>query len=116
MDIFDFLKIAAGRKILDAYLEENKPKILENQCLSCHNHNKIVISAKGDVFLCSMYESDDTTLGNLHEKDFYEIWENRFNTPYFQNVTFLQQNVKTVNTLPCAVLAAWQVHTRNMVI
>ena len=100
VDIFDFLKIAAGRKILDAYLEENKPKILENQCLSCHNHNKIVISAKGDVFLCSMYESDDTTLGNLHEKDFYEIWENRFNTPYFQ-----KRDISTTKCKNCKYIA-----------
>ena len=83
-DIFDFLRIEGGREILDAYLEKNPPKSLKNQCLSCHNHNKIVISANGNVFLCSTYEAEDTNLGNLYEQDFYEIWDNRFNTPYFQ--------------------------------
>lgn len=98
--IFDFLKFEAGREILNKYLEENKPKIHENQCLSCHNHNKIVISANGDVFLCSMYESDDTTLGNLHEQDFYEIWENRFNTPYFQ-----KRDITTTKCKNCKYIA-----------
>ena len=52
--------------------------------MSCHNHNKIVISAQGNIFLCSMYEEESTKLGNLYEQNFYDIWNNRSNNPYFQ--------------------------------
>ena len=96
IDIYDLLKIDEGRKLLDAYLEKNPQKLNEEECLSCHNHNKIVISAKGDIFLCSTYESDDTTLGNLFETDFYEIWEKRLSNPYFQ-----KRNLSTVKCKDC---------------
>ena len=46
------------------------------------------------------YVSDDTTLGNLHEKDFYEIWENRFNTPYFQ-----KRDISTTKCKNCKYIA-----------
>ena len=96
VDIYDFLKLDEGRKILDEYLDKHPKKIHEETCLSCHNHNKLVISAKGDVFLCSTYESEDTTLGNLHESDFYEIWERRLSNPYFQ-----KRNLSTVKCKDC---------------
>lgn len=84
LTIFDFFKIPEGRAVLDNYINNNNVQIPENKCLTCHNHNKITISSEGNVFFCSMDESKEAILGNLREKDFYEIWENRFNIPYFQ--------------------------------
>ncbi|MBO7672783.1 radical SAM protein [bacterium] len=96
IDIHDLLKLAEGKKLLDEYLEKHPQKLHEDECLSCHNHNKIVISAKGDIFLCSTYESEDTCLGNLRKTDFYEIWENRLSNPYFQ-----KRDLSTVKCKDC---------------
>lgn len=83
-DLFDFLKIPRTRKIVDDYISKNKIPYNPNKCVTCHNHNKLTIDSKGNVLLCSMDESKDAILGNLREQNFYDIWENRFNTPYFQ--------------------------------
>ena len=96
IDIFDLLNLPEGRKYLDDYLEKYPQNLNEDVCLSCHNHNKIVISANGDIFLCSTYESEDTILGNLQKTDFYEIWEKRFLNPYFQ-----KRNLSTVKCNGC---------------
>lgn len=96
IDIYDLLQLDEGRKLLDDYLEKHPHKLSEDKCLSCHNHNKLVISAKGDVFLCSAFESDDTTLGNLYKTNFYEIWEKRLSNPYFQ-----KRNLSTVKCKDC---------------
>lgn len=96
VELFDLLKLNEGRKLLDKYLEKHPKKLHKEECLSCHNHNKIIISANGNVFLCSTYESDDTTLGNLYKTDFYEIWERRLSNPYFQ-----KRNLSTVKCKNC---------------
>lgn len=82
--ILDFLKYPLGRKILEDYIKTNNLRASQDKCLVCHHHNKITISSEGNIFLCSMDESNDAILGNLRKKNFYEIWENRYNNPYFQ--------------------------------
>ena len=96
VSIYDLLKLDEGRKLLNEYLKKHPQKLNKKVCLSCHNHNRIIISAKGDVFLCSKYESEDTNLGNLRESDFYEIWERRLSHPYFQ-----KRNLTTVKCKDC---------------
>ena len=85
LDFFDFVNNCYGRKLLDNYLTKViKNNTIVNKCLSCHNHNKFTIAANGDIFFCSADESNDAILGNLREHNFYDIWANRFNSPYFQ--------------------------------
>lgn len=96
IELYDLLRLDEGRKLLDEYLKKHPQKLHKEECLSCHNHNKIVISARGDVFLCSTYESEDTTLGNLYKTDFYDIWEKRLLNPYFQ-----KRNLSTVKCKDC---------------
>lgn len=82
--VYDFLRFPDGKLILDEYITKNDIQIPEYKCLACHRHNKITISSEGNVFFCSMDESNEAILGNLRKSDFYDIWENRYNIPYFQ--------------------------------
>ena len=85
LDFFDFVNNCYGRKLLDNYLTiANNSNTAINKCFSCHNHNKFTIAANGDIFFCSADESEEALLGNLRNSNFYDIWANRFNTPYFQ--------------------------------
>ncbi len=84
LTLFDFLKLPEGKILLDNYINNKDIQISQNKCLTCHHHDKLTISSEGNVFFCSMDESKDAILGNLREQNFYDIWENRFNTPYFQ--------------------------------
>lgn len=100
LTVMDFLRFPEGRILLDNYLANNDIKISTNKCLACHMHDKITISSQGNVFLCSMDESKKAILGNLREKSFYEIWENRFNTPYFQ-----KRDITTTKCKNCKYIA-----------
>lgn len=100
LSIFDFLNMPQGRALVERYIINNNMQIPQKKCLTCHNHNKITISSEGNVFFCSMDESKEAILGNLREKDFYEIWENRFNTPYFQKRDLTTSKCKNCKFIP----------------
>jgi len=85
---------------LDNYIQNQNITVSEGKCLACHRHNKLTVSSQGNVFLCSMDESKEATLGNLREKSFYEIWENRFNIPYFQ-----KRDITTTKCKDCKYIA-----------
>lgn len=84
LKMFDFLDFEAGKKLLDEYLENNPDQNPKNKC---HKDQKFMLSAKGDVYLCpnTMTENKEFCLGNLREKSFLNIWENRYNNVFFHN-------------------------------
>lgn len=98
--ILDFLNYPAGRTALKNYIIREKLQVSPNKCLSCHNHNKITISSDGKIFLCSMDESENAILGNLRKENFYDIWNNRFNTPYFQKRDMTTTKCKNCTYIP----------------
>ena len=100
LDIFDFLRYPEGRVVLENYIEDNNLQASQNKCLSCHNHNKMTISSEGKIFFCSMDESEEAILGSLRKNSFYEIWENRFNTPYFQKRDMTTTKCKNFKYIP----------------
>lgn len=100
LSLFDFLKTSDGQAIVEDYIKEtNYPVNLENKCLSCHRHERLTMSSEGDLFLCSFDDSEKAVLGNIREKDFMEIWEQRFENPYFQ-----ERNSKTIKCKNCKFL------------
>lgn len=80
--VCDFLNYEAGTKLLDKYIKTKSDKVVEN--LACHKHNRFVLNADGNIYLCTDTETEEFCLGNLKEKSFYEIWDNRFNNMFFQ--------------------------------
>jgi len=84
LKVFDFLDFEVGRTLMDEYLENNPDR---KQSPKCHKDQKFLISSKGDVYLCPnvMTETKEFCLGNLREKSFFSIWENRYNNVFFQN-------------------------------
>lgn len=100
LTIFDFLKISEGKSLLESYIENNQLKVSEKKCLSCNFHDKITISSGGNIFFCSRDDSDVAILGNIREKNFYDIWENRFNTPYFQKRDMTTTRCKKCKFIP----------------
>ena len=79
---YDFLNFETGKNLLDNYLKDKTGSCPEN-CM-CHNHDKITVSGDGKIYLCPQADKDELVLGNLKEKTFFEIWENRFNNIFFQ--------------------------------
>ena len=91
VNIYDYLGTEEGRDLLDKYLTSNK--IERNRCYTCHNHNRATISSVGNVFLCSMDETQNAIIGNIRKQNFLDIWNNRFASPYFQP--------RTLETIKC---------------
>lgn len=87
---YDFLNYEAGKQLLDQLLTSKKTAVPDD--LMCHRHGKICINARGEVYLCSNSEKDELCLGNLKEKSFYEIWENRFSNVFF-NPRCIKDNI-----------------------
>lgn len=103
LNIFDFLKNDYGRDLVDEFLLKNPDRVRLKRCLACHNHNKLTIASNGNVYLCSMDESEETILGNIREKNLVEIWENRYLNPYFQ-----ERNIETIACKNCKYIALCQ--------
>lgn len=100
LDIFDYLKIPEGRNFLEDYMKNNKIKYSQNTCFSCHNNDRLTMDAKGNIFLCTRDESKIAILGNLKKSKFNEIWENRFNNPYFQRRDITTTKCKNCKFIP----------------
>ena len=100
LNLFDFLKTSVGRTIVGDYVEKTNSFIdSENTCLSCHRHERLTMSSEGDLYLCSFDDSEKAVLGNLREKSFEEIWEQRFENPYFK-----ERSPKTIRCKNCKFL------------
>lgn len=85
LKIFSFLDFKEGKILLDNYIDNND--ISQSLRLKCHRDDRIMIAANGDVYLCPSTRTDskEFSLGNVREKSFDEIWENRFNNVFFAN-------------------------------
>lgn len=79
---FDFLQTAYGKKLLDNYLETKSTPAPKE--LMCHRHGKIMVSAQGKIYLCAETETDELCLGDLKEKNFFDLWDQRFNNIFFK--------------------------------
>ena len=77
---YDFLKYEVGKQLLDGL--DKKIDVICNKL--CHNHNKLFLSANGGIYLCTSSETAGLCLGNIREKSFDEIWNNRFEHPLFK--------------------------------
>lgn len=80
--VCDFLNFTKGIQLMDEYVKTKEDNIATN--LVCHKHNRFVLNADGQIYLCTDTESDEFCLGNLHEKSFDEIWNNRFENIFFK--------------------------------
>ena len=94
LDFFDFIKTAKGKLLVDEYVKNISTD--KDMCLTCHAHNRVTISSRGDLFLCSMDDSKNAILGNLRNQDFQTIWQNRFKNPYFK-----ERSLKTSKCKAC---------------
>lgn len=94
LDFYDFIKTAKGKSLIDEYIKSIN--VDNDVCLSCHGHNRVTISSRGDLFLCSMDDSKNAILGNLRNQDFLTIWQNRFENPYFK-----ERSLKTSKCKSC---------------
>lgn len=79
---YNFLDYKKGIELLDNYLVANN--LPQNNCLNCHNHNKMTVCADGNIYFCTKSEKEELCLGNLREKSFFDIWEKRFHNVFFQ--------------------------------
>lgn len=82
LKLFDFLRYEKGKKLLDQYFLLND--IEQPTDLMCHRHEKVNICANGNIYLCADTETDELCLGNLKQKTFFEIWDNRYNNIFFK--------------------------------
>lgn len=80
--VYDLLKYKKGIELLDNHLSINGTS--DDICLMCHKHGTVNICADGKMYLCPQVEKEELCLGNLREQSFLEIWENRFNNPFFK--------------------------------
>ena len=92
LNIFDFLANSEAKKILDKEIKTMQKT--SNPCLCCHNHDRFSISSNGDIFFCTMDESKDAIFGNIRHQNFYDIWNNRFSSPYFNKRNILTTKCK----------------------
>lgn len=81
LTVYDFLNYDIGIKLMDEYIRTKPKEVITN--LACHKHNRFVLNADGKVYLCTDTETEEFCLGNLREKKFNEIWDNRFQNLFF---------------------------------
>jgi hypothetical protein len=60
LTVCDFLNYESGIKLMDEYIK-NKP-IKNNVNLTCHRHNRFVLNADGNIYLCTDTETDEMLL------------------------------------------------------
>jgi radical SAM protein with 4Fe4S-binding SPASM domain len=82
IEVCDLLNIEGADKFVDKYLEKI-PKAEIYNC-ACQSDNKAYIDSNGDVYLCQMTANNPKyILGNIKNKSFKEVWEDRYLNDFF---------------------------------
>lgn len=80
LKINDFLEFEEGRRIYDEILKNNNSQ----SCLHCTpHHDQIAVFPNGNISICYDCDKNQFSIGNLKEKSFVDIWENRHSHPLF---------------------------------
>lgn len=85
--LYEFLDNNLGTDYL-IKLVNNETKDYNCESIICQKHDRLTITGDGNVYLCEATSTDDFCMGNVKDKSLIEIWNNRCQNVFFNEIPF----------------------------